>query len=375
MNPATATCSPAAPTIFPDGRATTASSKVVYSLQLLRAAAAILVLIRHASKYAFAHDPARAFEVGQFGVDIFFIISGIVIFLTGRSLTWDRFLRRRIARIVPLYWLALSAALVASLAGPRNDYWATNAVLSYFFIPAHESPTAIFPPIVAGWTLNFEMYFYLVCTFCLWLFPRRWFSLCVGLIIGCGILAGIPLLWPLLQGDGELIHPAFLVLLLPITAEFLAGLALGHLRDTGFRTPLWFNLALLVGACVWLIQVPGAQPYTLARPLYWGVPALFIVWAFLSAEEQLPFHRWRTGLLLGDASYAIYLTHPIVLSVGDKLAGRLGLDLPVPAYLLGSVGTCLIVGVLCHKLVEKPLVRIANKLLRLGGRNRVSAVA
>lgn len=334
---------------------------VIFGLQHLRALAAILVVIRHASVHSSTGRPGFEFNAGQIGVDIFFVISGVVIYMAGRNQSWDVFLRKRIARIVPLYWLVSLLAIAATIGSASNPYWLPNALGSLAFIPVHDSPTTIWPPIMAGWTLNFEMYFYAVCTLVLLLAPKRQMLVGVTTVILVGIAAGSWLTWP----QGARVVPAALILLLPISIEFIAGMWLAHLWTKGFRTPTWLNVVLLVASAAWVAVFNDNHPYEVSRPLIWGPVAAAVVWAILSSEERLPFARWRSGLLVGDSSYALYLIHPIVLTVGFKILEKLPIHLPqlveVPLAVVASV----IAGVIVHKWIELYLVAAAGRLLGL----------
>ena len=336
------------------------SSKIIYSLQHLRGIAASLVLLRHASVYA-ANAKGDPFGVGQVGVDLFFVISGIVIYITGRKLSWHVFIRRRIARIVPLYWLATAAAVSATVFSAHSSYWLSNMVLSFLFIPAHESATTIWPPVMAGWTLNFEMYFYVVCTLVLLLSPRRWFVYVVTAVILVGVVVGAPFVW----NAGASVRPGALILLLPISIEFLFGLWIARLWIDGYRSPLWCNILLVAFSVLWLSQFPDSHPYQVMRPLRWGIPAAVVVWAMLASENKINFSKWRPGLLLGDSSYALYLVHPIVLSAEFALLRHIHVRLPALMEIALAYVSCVVVGIIVHKAIELRMVRFASELLGL----------
>lgn len=332
----------------------------MYSLQWLRALAATLVVARHVAVHATgAHGPA--FDVGQIGVDIFFVISGFVIYLTGRNLEWHVFARRRVARIVPLYWLATIAAVLATARSFGEPYWLSNALSAFLFIPAHDTARTIWPPVMAGWTLNFEMYFYAVCVFVLAFVPRRFFLPATATIIGLGILVGAPSL----LAYGTSIRPAPMILMLPISIEFIVGMLLAKTWKAGVRTPLAVNGGFIVLSAVALIFLPNSHPYRWLRPFEWGVPAAALVWAFVASEERMPFARWGAPLLLGDSSYALYLFHPIALSVAFAVLKRAHLVLPFASQMaLGLIG-CIVASVFIHLLVERRVVAWASQLLRL----------
>jgi exopolysaccharide production protein ExoZ len=95
---------------------------------------------------------------GASGVDIFFVISGFVMAHTTRDSTDAvTFFRKRIARIVPLYWIALLWTARHALPSPDADL-----LKDFFFVPhwSTEFPNSVNPILRQGFTLNYEMFFY-----------------------------------------------------------------------------------------------------------------------------------------------------------------------------------------------------------------------
>lgn len=152
------------------------------SLQFLRALAATLVCIEHILYEIFVSfrnnpdampswvTPGLPFVSG---VDIFFVLSGFLMVYTTQTMvggskksSWAVFLKKRIIRIVPLYWFYTSLMIAVLLIAPQlfgkaqADFW--HFVQSYLFIP-HERPAGGIRPVLSlGWTLNYEMFFYMV---------------------------------------------------------------------------------------------------------------------------------------------------------------------------------------------------------------------
>ena len=141
----------------------------VKSIHYLRGLAALLVVFHHGVlQFPGLRDRYAHFEFGQAGVDIFFVISGFVIYLAsieGRIRPGE-FVKRRIVRIVPLYWVATLALVAAAVCAPQ--LFATTVVTpqnvgqSLLFIPSYSAafPDQIWPVLVPGWSLNYEMFFY-----------------------------------------------------------------------------------------------------------------------------------------------------------------------------------------------------------------------
>ena len=130
------------------------------SIQILRAVAALAVVVFHAGQRV-----AVPFGVGQAGVDIFFVISGFVMWIVSdNGKTPIEFIRARILRIVPLYWVATLLMAVGAWLGlfPRMRVAWDDLLASLFFVPYYSlsSTKEIVPVLRQGWTLNYEMFFY-----------------------------------------------------------------------------------------------------------------------------------------------------------------------------------------------------------------------
>ena len=141
----------------------------VKSIHYLRGLAALLVVFHHSIiQLAPVRDHYAHVEFGQAGVDIFFVISGFVIYLSNAKgrLGSGEFLKRRIIRIVPLYWLATLAVVAVAVVAPRffatTTLTAQDVAQSLLFVPAYSAafPGQIWPVLVPGWSLNYEMFFY-----------------------------------------------------------------------------------------------------------------------------------------------------------------------------------------------------------------------
>src|SRR3569623_79790 len=164
-----------------------ADARRLDGLQILRFFAAFAVLLEHVVHEALSFgiaDPAlhalEAFDFGV-GVDVFFVISGFIMYYIsagefGRPGAQSRFLPRRIIRLVPLYWLFTLAMLAAMLLVPGQLAHTVldplHILASFVFVPWLDSTGLAHPILGLGWTLNYEMYFYVLFSFAL-LLPRR----------------------------------------------------------------------------------------------------------------------------------------------------------------------------------------------------------
>jgi len=308
------------------------------SIQILRAVAAILVVITHG--YA-------PFELGRVGVDIFFVLSGFIMVHVNRQSFGQHgasiaFLRNRLARIVPTYWFctALTALILTTNGSSINLSWLVG---SFTFIPATGFNGTILPMLATGWTLNFEMFFYVIFGSCL-MFPARagliaMFLLLIALVaIGLVLSPTIPILvyWT---------HP----LLLEFGLGMIIALIRPHLvlnRTTGLLIAA-VGFAILAG--FWSYPVPN-RLVDKWLPLLWGLPSAAIVagLAFSDRGKLLP-KAFAPALFLGNASYSIYLAHLIVLIAAGSLPHWL-LKHGAPAV----IGTGIIAGIALHLAIERP---------------------
>jgi exopolysaccharide production protein ExoZ len=338
----------------------------IVSIQILRAFAAILVVFHHA-RYQIADFEVffhgDIWQFGQAGVDIFFVISGFIMWVTTheRQTTPLRFMTNRIVRIVPLYWLLTLMVAAACLLTPhlfRGVVLTPDHVLkSLFFIPHFYPgmPSRIWPLLLPGWTLNYEMVFYLVFAVAL-LLPRRLMIPLTGSLFATAVAAGFIFDFDSAAG---LFYTESLIM------EFAAGMMLGHLWLHGrVKMPALPALSIIPVAFMALIVLsPFEVPQT--RLLVWGVPAILIVTASLSLDLRGQFVSNRFLKLMGDASYSIYLTHILTLGVLRTVWSRLGLverelDSAL-AYLAASIAVSTLVGVAVYYLVEIPLLRFFRR--------------
>jgi exopolysaccharide production protein ExoZ len=336
----------------------TLNCKVICSIQCLRAAAALAVVVAHAVDGAAANSGNRHFgefaTIGSAGVDVFFVISGFIMYVTAcsRSTTPGQFLVDRFSRIVPLYWVAtfLLMAVVVIGKAPLPD-------IRYLLASLALVPVNPLPYLGVGWTLVYEMFFYVLLAVALIWRPRHlWIITVVMLAL---VLAGATS------------RPDWVVARVytgPLLLEFLAGIWLGVAWSRGvWMIPPVVGAGLLVVATAGLAggYASGLDSGMYSSVLARGVPAVLIVAGMLSFE-LLPCVRNRTGLLLGAASYAIYLSH-LTVTVFVRMAFAKAHVIEPWTILVVSLAAAISAGIAFHLTVERPLVAITRLALhRLG---------
>lgn len=322
-----------------------ASAKTYLSIQYLRAVAAIMVVGLHAGHSVDGLYPGFSnFEMGHAGVDIFFVISGFIMLKATGGSSPGEFLRRRFVRIWPLYAIATLAtyAFFTRLdPGAIRAYDASDLVQSLAFIP-HYSPRApgnAWPFLIPGWTLNYEMFFYVIFAVGIW--ANRRFSTTAAIIIA-------------LVAIGFVARPADLALKTytnPLLLEFLAGMAIARWGD---HLPK-LAIGMLPLGCIGLFFVHVDSGI---RFITMGVPATMIVAGAIALENEvvLPYLRWLKRL--GDASYAIYLFQIIALTMATMVLWHLPIrgPLQIVVMILLSVGGSVAAGLIAHAYLERPII-------------------
>jgi exopolysaccharide production protein ExoZ len=332
---------------------------LIYNLQILRAAAALGVLIYHID-YRFVAGVHTDF----LGVATFFVISGFIMCFITRDVG-DGFLISRLVRIVPLYWLCTFARLVVlykqELLVP--SFWAEQTpsiIRSLFFAPSEEPPL-----VVVGWTLNFEIYFYVIFAAALWL-NRRYAPLIASTVIL--IVIAIDYYAPGMFLTHYYSHMYIWF--------FLAGIALFYLwRFTSGRLPRLPTAIVCAAVLIfcYAIQIdmpaPGRWTYTL--------PVMIVGSMLLMAGAGVEI-KWRPLVLLGDASYALYLIHTLVMGYFHRVAPNvLELGKSDALWFAGLLVLYTAIGLIVYLAIEKPMLRfIRGQMASRGlGRGRIIAPA
>jgi exopolysaccharide production protein ExoZ len=331
----------------------------INNIQALRAFAAVAVVIFHTEYSLFGLRP-----FGSFGVAVFFVISGFImagIIETNR----DAFFLRRLVRILPPYWIATLLLFVFACLYPAllqaTKPSAVELLKSLFFIPYTKSNGLLRPMLFVGWSLNYEMFFYVVLALCLWLMPRRPTILAAAVILAVTFACRpfmVRSVYARFYGD-------------IMQFDFVLGMIAFYLcraipEQTAQRLRA-LTLTGMLGSMLYLIWYQGmaTMSHLTTAITYAGMSFLMVVSADLTSKGGWDTDtRWI--VLTGDASYILYLIHPYVeIALDHAFAHRIPAlgNKHAPGFVLAVV-LSVAVAIVIHLKLERPTVNYLNRLVK-----------
>ncbi len=333
----------------------------------------MLVVLSHLwiveQKY-FYSKLTSVFQFGVLGVDLFFVISGVVI----SSVTEDKFnsphsartfLRRRFNRIFPIYWIYSTLFLAVYLFRPL---WFNNStghhvsiVKSFLLIPVREGML-----VRQGWTLSYELYFYFVFFLLLAFASERSAPL---LLVAWGAAIGIVHLLITISG-----WPVFNVIANPLVFEFLAGCLVFHIYRKAVLHPSVGIVLVAVAVCwlgiiaIWIYRAHGGNELWIEgsiwrRPAFYGSFSALFLLGIMELERTKIVRFTRLFEAVGDWSYSIYLSHVAIVEIVGRMFLRFAPHAPSTIVFvdLTSLVLVLVAGYLCYAKVEFPLLGILSR--------------
>ncbi len=363
---------------MPSSIAPRQSAPKLLHLQILRALAASLVVVDHTYNELYQRGALlspnidSAYLQGHLGVSAFFVLSGFIMMRQsadkfGSPANALTFAWHRILRIVPLYWIATALGLAAVLVThTRILRPAFQLVLSLLFLPNLGNPGKPLPILPQGWTLNFEMAFYLLFAICLLFNRRRGVILLIstlGILVLLGDLFDVTPLHRL--RDIWHIYTHWRVLL------FAAGVALGmvEIKLGGITrwkqsvSPAW--LLLLPAALLLLPQSPFPNAGTTLKVVSLYGAIVVVLCTLVGLERPGWFNRFC--ILLGDASYSTYLFHMwaftfTMVPILDFYARSHRAPQSTLQFLVPAIVAANLIGLGVHVFVERPITRYLRRL-------------
>jgi exopolysaccharide production protein ExoZ len=349
---------------------------MLYSIQAYRALAVLLVVLFHGTirverLYGIApfHD---VFSLGFSGVHLVFVLSGFIILTAhvkdigepGR-LFW--YLKRRLIRIYPIYWImffVLGGWKLVSVEADIQEF----ALNAFLFM----SNTRLVIPV--SWTLLYEIIFYAI--FAVLVVNKR-----IGLVVIAVWCSSVLLSWG--SASHHILHPFNLMFIFGLLASvlFLQVKKLGT-GATNTISALSFGLGaiIFVGTAAYYstLIVDGsewpAHPVTI---IGFGLATVLLVLGTASPSIEHFFRQRHLLGLIGNASYAIYLVHvwaqktafKLVQAINPMLADGVGESQVVSDLLLILIAVvAALCGVAIHLKVERPLLSFVREKMNAGGR-------
>ncbi len=361
------------------------------SIQILRGVAAILVVLYHSianSKNHLNFTPLNNFfNFGFVGVDFFFVLSGFIItYVHFNDLKFSKnleyFLKRRLIRLFPIYWLVALLTLMIYISSTpaylrdlgltmdlRNPLILQYLIKCFFLIP-QEIPYLVGP----SWSLSYELYFYLVFAF----------SIVLGYKFAKYLLplwALIIIVYNLTTHHNNFFYLDFLLNILIL--EFLVGCLLAYLviRKFQFRY-IYIFLVMAITLTLIYLEV-DIQGLSYERNIYSVLlfSLFFASMTFVAVKFDTDYPNIKYSkllLLIGDASYSIYLIHNMTLSALTRSCAivlkKFNLSFSLTFLNILIIIAVIITGVILHLTAEKYLIAFFNRKLLKKKENKVLIV-
>lgn len=329
--------------------ATSAPGKYV-GIQFLRLLASVMVMLHHSTWFVSQTLPhAEVWEGGVQGVPIFFVVSGFVMALTTPPLlTRDHgarhFILARLIRVAPLYWtLTIVKLALVARSTPITSTVAAHVLVSMLFVFGRDADGAVEAFYRPGWTLNFEMFFYALFALALR------FHLKIIPFIGSVLLAVSVL--SLLRADS---WPSPTYLCNALALNFLWGMLIAELASARLRVPALLSSALVVSSLVTILAFPEAKLL--------GAQYAALVAGTVLLEEYVAPRLPRILILGGDASYSLYLVHPMVGVVVSTLLRKLQVT-SAALSLAVVIAYCLAAAAVTYRYFELPVTQYLRRHL------------
>lgn len=340
---------------------------MLVGLQYARGIAALIVAVTHAAVHPYLAGPGSSPDLphltARFGVTLFFVISGFIMALTTGAGRFDPllFMRRRISRIVPLYYVATALVILLLVAAPAafktTVFEPVHIIKSLLFIPAYEplGSGAIHPTFRLGWTLQYEMFFYVVFA-CCFMLDLRQRAIVLTIIFGSLMTLG-----QIMTFQNAIVVAYVQLDTLAFVAGVWLAVTVGSERIDLRGRPASMVLGFVLASCVALVWIYGEirnNPWTQV----WLVAfCTAVVWLLLSQRQEPRSRFGKLMLAAGDASYSIYLFHMFAVGAVTYVALKLVPREFLPAMIVVSAICAVATGFLAYRYVETPLNRIFHR--------------
>jgi len=352
------------------------------SLHFLRAIGAIFIVVSHShglirkrfeslefTEYFWQVEQGYTKVFGAIGVDLFLVLSGFFAFYT----TWNRkqdakeFLKKRLIRIYPIWWVGLACLVILSLVPGASAHYSFYQVFNSILLNPIYIGGSVKPILEIGWTLHYIVFYYLAITVLIFMKLKS-----------MQVLQVLTAIFTCLSVIGIFIDNSIAIVEVITNSRTLAFTLGGWLAFIVIEKPIKWKkahtvlalsiIALLVLSFVFVDSWRLSAPTLFSR----STIAVSIILLFVFHPNLKKLNYPKIFNLCGDASYSIYLFHMFPLMIISGLWKR-GIMLPpsfLPPFLtwfilifLGVLG-----GVIAYQVFEKPIFTyLKNKLIKQAG--------
>ncbi|NEP31589.1 MULTISPECIES: acyltransferase [unclassified Moorena] len=349
-------------------------SKQLKLIQVFRGIAALLVVLVHGD-LIFNQNLNRdflfdIFAFGGSGVDFFFVLSGFIIFYIHKKDIQNpsrlkSFVLKRLVRIYPIYWVVLTGKLIASF---MFDYSSTHQgsfgeIIKAFILFPQDREILSSSFIGVSWTLTFEVFFYILFSFLIWVKPKLLVpSITVWILATLLTFFGF-ISFPEDQATIQLVFNE-------LNLEFILGCLAAYILS---RHKINHGLYLIcLGCFLYTISAINTNYglVSVSDVIAFGIPSTILIIGSVSLELSKNIDVNPLLMILGDASYSIYLIHGFVMNNSTKiLVNNLGLkiflanSITLSIFAIFNAVIAVAVGCIVYFYIEKPIISRLRPLL------------
>ena len=310
-----------------------------YNIQYLRAIAAISTVAFHVivTSYNYGFDYPNFLNFGQwgkYGVDLFFVISGyIIVYIQDRSnKNVILFLKNRFIRIIPTYYFLTTFYILLLILFPSVVKWSSNFKFDFTILESYLFYSRFFgnsPIIYVGWSIEYEIYFYLIFSFSILLrnLMKEYYLTIILIIIS------------------YLIFDLDLFIL-----EFCLGMLVFILTKKYSINETISTLLFFTGILIFVTNFEKLNNFD--RFFRYGIPSFLIVLGSINLRE----YKFSFFKLLGDASYCIYLIQTFTISFVFKIISLFSVKGHELIYFTLNIIFTVIVGLIFYIIFEKKIL-------------------
>ncbi|MFJ2988177.1 acyltransferase family protein [Collimonas sp. NPDC087041] len=358
-------------------------------IQMLRGVAAILVVFYHGREAINGIEGGTIANIlfmpgGAMGVDLFFLISGFIMVCTtwsndGSLKSYIEFYIKRFSRVFPVYAAITILVLIIEAIAAASSYFDINfsgLIKALAFMPQGDranGPIYGQLPLSVGWTLNYEMYFYLIFGVSLLFRRLRWIAL---LSIAVITLVAIPFVTRsgVSTDTYKALNYSIVYLNLitnPIIWLFIAGAGIGIAYKSTLVIPSKFWAKIAVSTAATLVVWQYLSQYRADHGIFmWGLSLvpLMLILTVASKIMKIPTHPMLVRL--GDISFSLYLVHVPTKAAIQAILAFTGVPASGISFFILMVFASLIIATISHRYLEQTLSNwVRDRLLSFSNRS------